>query len=323
MLYPLKFKPILKERIWGGKKLAEMLHKKGDFSKPVGESWEISGIEGEESVVSNGFLAENTLGELLEIYMGDLVGDSVYEQYGNDFPLLFKFIDANDDLSIQVHPGDETAIERHECFGKTEMWYIIDAEPDAELVSGFSRETDKEEYLHCLKNKTLSSLLNVEKVSKGDAIFIPAGRVHSIGKGILLAEVQQASDITYRIYDYDRTDAQGNTRELHVEQALDVIDFSPSYDTKIIYARIKNDAAEIVKSDFFTVNKLNFDKTILRNYVDNDSFVVYMCVQGACKIKYNGGEETLQMGESMLIPAQIDEIELVPGTQTEILEVYI
>ena len=323
MLYPLKFKPILKERIWGGRKLSQVLHKKGDFSKPTGESWEISGVAGDESVVSNGFLAGNTLAELLEIYMGDLVGDAVYDRYGNDFPLLFKFIDANDNLSIQVHPDDETATERHNCFGKTEIWYIIDAEPDAQLISGFCTETDKEKYLQYLENKSLSSLLNKEKVRKGDAIFIPAGHVHSIGKGILLAEVQQSSDITYRIYDYDRTDAQGNTRELQVEQALDVINFSPSCDTKIVYKNRQNDSSEIVKSEFFTVNKLCFDRPLLRDYAQNDSFVVYMCVQGACRVNYKGGEETLQMGESILIPAEIDEIELLPDVQTELLEVYV
>ena len=323
MLYPLKFKPILKECIWGGKKLQQVLHKEGDFSKPIGESWEISGVEGNESVVSNGFLAGNTLAELLEIYMGDLVGESVFEQYGNDFPLLFKFIDADSDLSIQVHPDDETAIERHQCFGKTELWYIVDAKPDAELISGFCSKTDPEKYLQCLENKTLSSLLNVEKVSKGSAIFIPAGHVHSIGKGILLAEVQQSSDITYRIYDFNRRDAQGNPRKLHVKEALDVINFSPSSDTKIVYKNKQNDSAEILKSDFFTVNKLNFDRPLLRDYAKNDSFVVYMCVQGSCRIKHDGGEEALQMGESILIPAQIDEIELLPETQTEILEIYI
>lgn len=323
MLYPLKFKPILKERIWGGKKLSQILHKEGDFTNPIGESWEISGIEGEESVVCNGFLAGNTLNELLEIYMGDLVGDTVYEQYGNDFPLLFKFIDSNDACSVQVHPNDETAVERHNSFGKTEMWYIVDAEPDAELISGFNAETGKEEYLQRLKNKNLVSLLNTEKVSKGDAVFIPAGHIHSIGKGILLAEVQQSSDITYRIYDFDRLDTQGKQRELHVEQALDVINFSQSSNTKILYKKAKNAAVEIVKSIFFTVNKLNFDQVLLRDYSANDSFVVYMCVQGACRVRYNGSEEILQIGESMLIPAQIDEIELLPDTQTELLEVYI
>jgi mannose-6-phosphate isomerase len=323
MLYPLKFTPILKSRIWGGTKLSQLLHKEGDFSQPIGESWEISGIAGDESVVCNGFLLGNTLAEVLEIYMGDLVGDRIYEEYGNDFPLLFKFIDASDDLSIQVHPDDDVATERHDSFGKTEMWYVMDTEPDAQLVSGFCSATNRDEYLQCLANKSLSSLLNREKVRKGDAIFIPAGHIHSIGKGILLAEVQQSSDITYRIYDYDRRDAQGNERELHTEQALDVINFSPCQETKIPYQDKQNDASEIITSEFFSVNKLNFDRPLLRDYADKDSFVVYMCVGGSCRVKYKGGEESLQLGESMLIPAQMEETELLPNEQTEVLEIYI
>jgi len=228
-LYPLKFKPIFKDKIWGGNKIKTLLNK--DFSPlpNCGESWEISGVQDEISVVSNGFLIGNNLQELIEIYMGDLVGDQVYQKYGIEFPLLIKFIDAHDDLSIQVHPNDKLAMQRHNAYGKTEMWYIIDADRGAKLISGFNTEVTKDAYIKHLENNTLNLILNYEEVKAGDVFFMPAGRVHAIGKGILLTEIQQTSDITYRIYDYNRKGTDGKPRELHTSLALDAIDFK-SYD---------------------------------------------------------------------------------------------
>jgi len=223
-LYPLKFTPIYKDKIWGGNKIKSVLNKDFGGLPNCGESWELSGVDGNVSVVSNGYLAGNTLEELLEVYMGDLAGDEVYEHFGNEFPLLIKFIDANDDLSIQVHPNDEMAAERHNSYGKTEMWYVLQADKGSKLQSGFNQQVDQEKYLEKLEKTELTDILNFEEVTAGDVFFIPAGRVHAIGRGILLAEIQQTSDITYRIYDYDRRDDKGNPRELHTDLALDAID---------------------------------------------------------------------------------------------------
>lgn len=233
-LYPLKFEPILKDKIWGGEKLKKVLDKPTD-SKECGESWELSGVAGDVSIVSEGELKGKSLTELIGTYTGDLLGKKVYSRFGNNFPLLIKFIDANQDLSIQVHPNDAMAKERHNSFGKTEMWYVVDAEPGATLISGFNKPTSKEEYLEYFNSGKLTDLLNKENVENDDVFYLPAGRVHTIGKGLLIAEIQQTSDITYRIYDFDRTDAQGNKRELHVEQALGAIDFGFYKEYKTAY----------------------------------------------------------------------------------------
>ena len=259
MLYPLKFHPILKKKIWGGERLA---YKSEEHEESIGESWEISAVEDNISVVSNGILADNDLQELIEVYMGDLVGDHIYEKFGIEFPLLIKYIDANDDLSIQVHPDDETAKERHNAYGKTEMWYIVDAEKDSSLVLGFNHEIDKATYLQALHQNKLMDLLNVQKVKKGESFFIPAGLVHAIGKGCLIAEIQQTSDITYRIYDYNRKDANGNTRELHTDLATDVINYSYQPQHRVNYTPQDNQSAKLVKCPYFTTNLLVFDRDI-------------------------------------------------------------
>ncbi|MBP5742670.1 MAG: class I mannose-6-phosphate isomerase, partial [Paludibacteraceae bacterium] len=225
MLYPLKFKPILKNRIWGGSKLGTLMNKAVKNDENIGESWELSGLEGNESVVENGYLAGNTINELVEVYLDELVGQKVYDTFGQSFPLLFKFIDANDKLSVQVHPDDDMAQELYGTNGKTEMWYIIDAEKDAELYIGFDGKVDAKQCEEHIKNGTLADVLTVHKVKKGDAYFIPAGTVHAIGKGIILAEIQQSSDITYRLFDYDRKDKDGNKRELHLENALNALHY--------------------------------------------------------------------------------------------------
>jgi mannose-6-phosphate isomerase len=323
MLYPLKFSPILKDKIWGGSKLKTLFNKKAS-SNLLGESWELSGYEGDESVVSNGFLAGNNLQELIEIYMGELVGDTIYEKHGLSFPLLFKLIDANENLSIQVHPGDEVAAERHNSYGKTEMWYVVDADNDAELIIGFSNDCTKSTYLNALKNNQVEELLQRVAIQKGDVFFIPAGLVHAIGKGAVIAEIQQSSDITYRIYDYNRKDEKGNERELHTDQALDVINFSAAQHPKTNYKAEPNASTNLVTCNYFTTNILRFTKSIPCNYNTIDSFVVYMCLDGGFSIEVGGEITSVFKGETVLIPASLDELTLVPTTsETTILEVYI
>lgn len=322
-LYPLKFTPILKDKIWGGSKLKTVLNK--DFSPlpNAGESWEISGVEGDISVVSNGFLAGNDLEELIEIYMGDLVGDHVYENFGVEFPLLIKFIDANDVLSIQVHPDDELSKERHNAYGKTEMWYVIEADKGSELIVGFNQDISKEEYLAKLEEGKLEEILNNAPVKEGSCFFIPAGRVHAIGKGILLAEIQQTSDVTYRMYDFNRKDDAGNPRELHTELAVDAIDYSFEKKYETTYETEKNKTKELVRCAYFTTNILEFDKPVEKDYVELDSFVIYMCLEGDMTITYEEDSLTVAKGESVLIPAIIKNLTLTPKTKTKILEVYI
>jgi mannose-6-phosphate isomerase len=323
-LYPLKFKPILKDKIWGGRKLKTILNK--DFSPlpNAGESWEISGVEGDVSIIENGFLAGNSINEVLEIYMGDLVGDKVYERFGNEFPLLIKFIDANDVLSIQVHPDDELAMERHNSKGKTEMWYIVQADEGASLISGFSRKVSKEEYLKYLEEKRLEDILMKHEVAEGDVFFIPAGRVHAIGKGILLAEIQQTSDVTYRIYDFDRKDADGNTRELHTELALDAIDYNYYDDLKTEYKHELNKTTEVVSCDYFITGVLEFDQIIEKDFYNLDSFMIYMCIDGEFDICYGDGEcLNIKKGETVLVPAELRTVRLKPAMRTKVLEVHL
>jgi mannose-6-phosphate isomerase len=322
-LYPLRFYPILKERIWGGNRLSTILEKDiGDLTQ-VGESWELSAVEDHISVVANGKLMGNDLQELIEVYMGDLVGETVYSKFGPEFPLLIKFIDAEDDLSIQVHPGDKLSGERHNAYGKTEMWYVLDADPGAKLISGFNQEVNKEKYLEYLESGRLLELLHFEDVSKGNVFFIPAGRVHAIGKGILVAEIQQTSDITYRIFDYNRTDKKGKHRTLHTELALDAIDFSPVHSAGTDYQVTSNTSNDLVSCEYFITNLLELDQPVQREISQLDSFVVYICVQGTCSIKWPEGTEFIMKGETILVPASLEEFELIPGDETcRLLEVY-
>ena len=322
MLYPLKFEPILKDKIWGGTKLKSLFNKAAETDK-LGESWELSGYENDESVVTNGFLAGNTLPELIEIYMGELIGDSIFDEYGLSFPLLFKLIDANENLSIQVHPGDEVAAERHNSYGKTEMWYVVDAEPGAELIIGFSEDCSRDEYLDALDEGRIEDLLQKVPVKKGDVFFIPAGLVHAIGKGVVVAEIQQSSDITYRIYDYKRVDDQGNERELHTEQALDVINFNASKEPKTVYTPLMNEVTPLVSCNYFTTNMLRFNKSIARQYAKIDSFVSYMCLEGNFVIDFGGEKTIVNKGDTILIPASIDELSLIPDAEVTLLEVYV
>lgn len=320
-LYPLKFTPILKDKIWGGTKLQE-LFRKTSSSKNLGESWELSSHQDDISVVSNGELVGKNLVELIDLYKEALVGQHIYDRYGNQFPLLFKFIDAYEPLSVQVHPNDEVALERHQSLGKTEMWYVIDAEPEGELIIGFVEDISKEDYLKALQAGNLEDLLQRVKVSAGDVFFIPAGLVHAIGKGVVLAEIQQSSDLTYRIYDYNRVDSSGKQRELHINEALDVIDFSASGDPKTLYSESLNELATLVSCDYFTTNLIRFNEPLNRNYGKLDSFVVFICVEGEFQVLYEETYITVSKGETILIPASMAEVELIPQGEATLLETY-
>lgn len=319
-LYPLRFETIVKDKIWGGSRLKNVLGK--NASVKAGESWELSGVEGDISVVKNGFLVGNELHELIEIYMGDLVGDHVYEKFGVEFPLLIKFIDANDFLSIQVHPDDALAKSRHNSYGKTEMWYIIESK-EGQLISGFNQEMDQEKYLEHLKDGKLKEIMNFEKVAVGDIFYMPAGRVHAIGPGVLLAEIQQTSDVTYRIYDWNRNDEQGNPRELHTDLALDAIDYGYEKEYKTPYQPTKNTTVTAVDSPYFTMGVINFDQLVEKDFNLIDSFVIYMCVEGSAGISYPGGVEQISKGDTILIPAEIKTLAIIPAEQTTLLEAYI
>ena len=322
-LYPLKFKPIIKDKIWGGTRFKNLLNKNSKTDK-AGESWEISGFPGSISRVKNGFLAGNSLEELLEVYMGDLVGDGVFDKYGMLFPLLIKFIDANDALSVQVHPGDDLAQQFFGSYGKTEMWYIVEAEKDSEIITGFSQLINREKYQQHLKDKSLLSILNKEKAKAGDVFFLPAGRIHAIGSGILLAEIQQTSDATLRIYDYDRLDDKGRPRELHTEKALEAIDFSlyPSY--KTLYEKKPDQTCNLVRCEYFTVNYLELTKKLEKDYVTLDSFVIYMCIEGSFTIQYHNTEaEKVLKGETVLLPAELKNVWLIPENSAILLEIYV
>lgn len=321
-LYPLTFKTIFKDKIWGGDKIKTILDKDFTPLPNCGETWELSGVEGNVSLVSKGALENKALTELVSHYGGELVGKKVYERFGDDFPLLVKFIDANDDLSIQVHPNDEIAIERHQSFGKSEMWYIMQADEEARLINGFNKTVGKDEYVRSLNEGHLNDILNFEHVSVGDHFFVPAGRVHSIGKGILLAEIQQTSDVTYRIYDFDRVDQNGEERELHTDLALDVMDYNRPAISKTNYDHGLNKSEELVKCPYFTTNRLFYDRPVKRAYDELDSFVIYVCVEGSCTLKCKDQVE-LKKGEVVLIPACFDQVELIPKEEVIMLESYL
>jgi mannose-6-phosphate isomerase len=323
MLYPLKFQPIYKEKIWGGTRLKSLFNK--DFSPlpNCGESWELSGVNENISVVSNGFLASNSLNELIEIYMGELVGDKVYEQHGNEFPLLVKLLDTKNFLSIQVHPEDVYASQHHNSYGKTEMWIILEAGEESEIITGFNQQVTKEQYLHHLENKSLRDILNVEKARKGDVYYIPAGRIHAIGGDVTLLEIQQTSDITYRVYDWDRKDEKGEYRELHTDKAMDVLDFKKYDQYKIDYLLKENQPAELVSCPYFTTRMLELSKQKEIDYVFVDSFVILSCVEGNCELTWSGGKEDLKAGELVLLPAEIKSITLTPKGKCKLVETYI
>ena len=322
MLYPMKFMPLFKNKVWGGNKIKSL----GFDYDPLpncGELWALSGMEGNESVITNGFLADNNLSEVLEIYMGELIGEKNYEHFGTNFPLLFKIIDANDKLSIQVHPDDHLAQQRGMENGKTEMWYIIEAERGAEIVDGFEESVTREEYQKFLDMGHLEELLHIEKPEAGDTFFIPAGRIHALGKGLLLAEIQQSSDCTYRIYDYNRPDADGKLRELHTAEALDAIDFTPTRDGKTHYNYKENSTTPLAECPYFTTNLIPLTKPMRKDFSNLDSFVVYLCVEGIAAVKAMESIEPIHAGECVLLPATAEMVELFSEGPAKLLEVYI
>ena len=290
-----------------------------------GESWELSGVQDDISVVSDGFLKGNSLEELIEVYMGELIGEKIYDQFGTEFPLLIKYIDANDRLSIQVHPDDELSKERHGAYGKTEMWFVVQADEGAELISGFNRTIDRDSYLIALQNGQLENLLQFDPVKPGDVFFIPAGRVHAIGKGIVVAEIQQTSDVTYRIFDFNRVDDKGQGRELHTELTLDAINFKHHKNGHTAYQPKLNDAVELVKCVYFTTNLLQLTTEIERDFSSIDSFVIYLCMEGSYTLQWESESIRVQKGETLLVPASIENFVLKPinGLETKLLEVYI
>lgn len=320
-LYPIKFNPILKEKIWGGQKLKTLLNKESN-SAVVGESWEISDVEGDTSLVNNGRFKGKSLKQLLELLGPDLIGKKNYKRFGNKFPLLIKFIDAKEDLSIQLHPNDELASKRHNSFGKTEMWYIMDADKDAELIIGFKEDISKETYVESLKNDTLTDLLNYENVKEGDAYFISAGKIHAIGAGVLIAEIQQTSDQTYRVYDYNRKDAQGNLRELHTELSIDAISYVKQDDFKVGYGQEENVSNPMVNCPYFKTNFISLNKNIKLDVSDRDSFTIYMCLDGDVKIANDFGSISIKKGETVLVPAITSHI-LLNSERAKLLEITI
>ena len=323
-MYPLKFHPIVKDKIWGGHKLQQIFGKEPAGLPNIGESWELSGYPTDASVVANGYLAGKSLPELIEKYGEQLVGKRVFERFGNTFPLLFKLIDANDDLSIQVHPNDETAGKRHNSFGKTEMWYVLHAEPEASLIIGFTKKCTKKQYLEALEKGEVETLLQKVPVQAGDVFFIPAGLVHAIGKGVMVAEIQESSDVTYRIYDYKRTDEKGNERELHTAEALDVISFSASKNPKTPYSLTTNaDPQLLVSCEYFTTNIMELDKPRRMQNVPDGTFVVYMCLEGRLEISGGTSNVLFGKGETVLIPAGMDVPTIIPEGKVRLLEIYI
>ncbi|SFC79851.1 type I phosphomannose isomerase catalytic subunit [Algibacter pectinivorans] len=320
-LYPIKFEPLYKYRLWGGEKLKTHLNK--EYNKEsIGESWEISDVKGDETQVLSGTLKGQTLKQLIQTYKGAFLGESVYKIFGEDFPLLIKFIDAKTPLSIQVHPSNELAKERHNSFGKNEMWYVMQADKDAELIVGFESEISKEEYLKQLEEDTILNVMHHETVAKGDTFYIPTGRIHAIGAGVLLAEIQQTSDVTYRIYDYNRVDATtGKERELHNDLAIDAIDFTYYNNFKTNYKKDINTTNTLVHSPYFKTNFIKVQGEFIKDYSKLDSFVIYMCVSGDFEIECNNKKYSLQMGETILFPATTINVRVF-SNKADFLEIY-
>ena len=324
-MYPLKFEPILKQTLWGGDKIIPFKHLNESLPN-VGESWEISAVEDSESVVANGSDKGLTLPEMVRKYREELVGEANYARFGNKFPLLIKFIDAKLDLSIQVHPGDELAKKRHNSFGKNEMWYVIAADKGAKLISGFAEQITPKEYKERVYNGIFAEVLQTCAIQPGDVFYVPAGRVHGIGAGAFVAEIQQTSDITYRIFDYNRKDKDGKSRELHTSQAIEAINFTDVQDDfRTAYEHIENEPVEMVASPYFTTSIYDMTEEITCDYSELDSFVIFICVEGACRLTDdNRNEVTLRAGETVLLPAAIQEVTIVPeGGSVKLLETYV
>lgn len=318
---PLKFNAFLKQTIWGGNKIIPFKHLDSQLEN-VGESWEISGVKDHQTIVSEGEYAGRALNEVVEKLKGKLIGESNYEQFGNEFPLLIKFIDARQDLSIQVHPTDEIAKKQGKSRGKTEMWYIMDSDKDAHLRSGLKKKITPAEYKEMVEKDTILDAIADYSVKEGDCFFLPAGRIHSIGKGCFLAEIQQTSDVTYRIYDFKRKDKNGNYRELHTDLAAECINYEVLNDYRTVYTSQKNQGVSLVHCPYFHTAVYDLDEPMTLDYSELDSFVILIGVKGEGTIVDNEGNETsLRAGETILIPATTNELK-VNGT-VKFLETYV
>lgn len=314
-----KFKTILKSMLWGGEKI---LPYKGIVSdqKQIGESWEISGVKDNESVVAEGPDAGMKLPELIARDGAKLLGEENYKRFGEEFPLLIKFIDARQDLSIQVHPNDEQAWERHRSKGKTEMWYVVDADPGSSLRSGFAKKVTPEEYEASIADNTITELLAEYDIHAGDLFFLPAGRIHSIGAGAFIAEIQQTSNITYRIYDFNRVDANGKTRELHTEQSKAVIDYDVQPDYRTHYEASDDKRIELVSCPYFTTSLYNITKVHNINLKETDSFVILICTEGEGTVTDSNGDSiAMRQGETVLVPATVTSLTITPKENIKIL----
>ena len=326
-MYPLKFKPIFKTVVWGGEKIAPFKGVK-TTQDHIGESWELSGVAGNESVVANGPLEGRTIAQLVKEYKGALVGNKVYAATGDEFPLLIKFIDAKSDLSIQVHPDDALAAARHNgSKGKTEMWYVIGADEGAHLLAGLKDSIDPQEYTRRVENDTITQVLADHPVHPGDVFFLPAGRIHAICGGCFIAEIQQTSDITYRIYDYGRLGLDGKPRQLHTELAKDAIDYKvyPDYLTK--YESCKDKEVEVVDCKYFTTSVYDLDKPVTKDLSAIDSFMVVICTAGGGTVCMTDdkGENSVSIcqGETVLIPAQARAVTFTPDASVNLITSYI
>ena len=322
VLYPLKFKPIFKDKIWGGRKIKEQLGLDFGPLPNCGEVWLLSGLWDEQSEVANGDFVGDEINDLVETFMGDLVGESVFDKYGEQFPLLLKIIDANDWLSVQVHPDDELAEKRGLGNGKTEMWYVMQADKDAELVMGFNREMTRMDYVKVMKNNTLREVLNYEKVEAGDVFFIPAGRVHALGPDIMVAEIQQTSDTTYRIYDWDRINEAGMSRELHIPQSVEAIDFNIPDQYKIEVQDVMNKTVPVVDCQYFVTNLLQLQGEMEKDYSNLDSFVILLCTEGIFSLVWENGAVFVKQGECVLIPNIVKKVSIRAERYCKLLEVY-
>ena len=316
----IKFKPILKQTLWGGNRIAPFKHMETSLDH-VGESWEISGVKGNESVAVTGPYVGKSLNELVRELKEQLVGVENYQRFGNEFPLLVKFIDACQNLSIQVHPDDVMARRKGLPHGKTEMWYLMDSAPGAHLLSGLKRHITPEQYAQMVADDTICEAIASYEVSEGDVFFLPAGRIHSIGAGCFLAEIQQTSDTTYRIYDYKRRDRDGNYRQLHTEEAKEAIDYTVHDNHKTQYTLVKNQAVELVSCPYFTTALYDIDEPMQLDYSDLDSFVILVGVKGRGVLKADGQELSLDAGESVLIPASTSVVEVEGNIR--FLETYV
>lgn len=326
-LEPFLFQPNLHPVVWGGNRLKPWKGL-GNDAEPIGESWEVSVVPSSTSIIANGNFAGQSLADVIEKYPEEVLGASVAHQYGNKLPLLVKFIDADKDLSIQVHPDDVMAQREHGKMGKTEMWYVIDATPEAHLYAGFKQQISPYEYEKRIADGSITEVLACHKVSAGDVFYIPAGRVHAICGGILLAEIQQSSDVTYRIYDYNRPDTNGQLRELHTSLAAQALDYTVEREYRTLYPTRENSANLVVDTPFFTVRVNEINHPIHRNLIKYDSFIISMCIKGACKIRIRetGDEIMLEEGHSCLIPASIADYDLIPTGETgcnRILDAFI